>query len=253
MVFTFLIGICIGSFLNVVVYRLPLNINMAKGRSFCPKCKTTLQPLDLVPIFSWVFLGAKCRYCKEKIAFQYPFVELLTGIFFVLFYLKYGFTIDFFRIIFLVSLLIVISIIDIKEQYIYDITIIIGVICTGILLVGDALLNNDVIVGYIISAVVTGLIYYILHFVTKKMYGDEVFGLGDVFLGILIGINTPVNLLYYTICLPFIVGLVVIIFVKIKSIFMKTNFESRVPFGPFMAASCIILLFFDKYFEHLLF
>lgn len=249
----FILGTCIGSFLNVVVYRLPLEINMAKGRSFCPKCKTTLKALDLVPVFSWILLGRKCRYCKEKISSLYPFVELLTGVLYVLAYFKYGFTVDFFRIVFLLSILIVISIIDIIEQNIYDITIIIGVAVTGVLLVADYFLYGDKIIGYLISATVAFLLYFGLHLLSKKIYGEEVFGFGDVLLALLIGLNTPVSLLYYTVCFPFIVGLVIIIFVKIRTMINKTEFESLVPFGPFMAISCTILLLYGQYFENLLF
>ncbi len=252
-VFVFLLGICIGSFLNVVVYRLPLEMDFAKGRSFCPKCKTTLRALDLIPIFSWIFLGRKCRYCKEKISFVYPFIELLTGVLFVMTYLKYGFTIDFFRIIFLISVLIVISVIDIIEQNIYDITIIVGSCVTGVLLLLEYFIFGDKILGYIISALVAFLLYYGLHLLSTKIYGEEVFGFGDVLLALLIGLNTPVNLLYYTVCLPFIVALVAIIFGKIKTLIEKTEFESKVPFGPFMAISCTLLLLFGQYFENLLF
>ncbi|MEG0265693.1 MAG: prepilin peptidase, partial [Erysipelotrichaceae bacterium] len=66
--------------MNVVIYRVPLNISVAKGRSYCPSCNHTLKAIDLVPVFSYMFLGAKCRYCHKSISFRYPFVELCGGI-----------------------------------------------------------------------------------------------------------------------------------------------------------------------------
>jgi leader peptidase (prepilin peptidase)/N-methyltransferase len=78
-IFIFAIGAVIGSFLNVLIYRLPLGLDYVKGFSFCPTCKHRLYPLDLVPIFSYLFLGRKCRYCKEPISPRYMTVELIGG------------------------------------------------------------------------------------------------------------------------------------------------------------------------------
>lgn len=75
-------GLCIGSFLNVVIYRLPIKMSVSKGRSICTSCRHTLNTLDLIPVLSFIFLKGKCRYCKTKISFRYPAVELLTGVLF---------------------------------------------------------------------------------------------------------------------------------------------------------------------------
>src|SRR5437763_872517 len=87
---TFLFGICIGSFLNVVIYRLPINKSLVKPEySFCPNCNRRLTALDLVPLFSFLALGRKCRGCKQPISWRYFTVELLTGLLFVAVYLKF--------------------------------------------------------------------------------------------------------------------------------------------------------------------
>lgn len=80
LVFYFIYGIIIGSFLNVCVYRLPIGLNLAYPRSHCPKCQHTLTGLDLVPLFSYLFIGGKCRYCGEPISIRYFLVELLSGL-----------------------------------------------------------------------------------------------------------------------------------------------------------------------------
>jgi leader peptidase (prepilin peptidase)/N-methyltransferase len=87
--FVFVFGTIIFSFLNVVIYRTPQKLSFAKGRSFCPKCHHTLHAIDLVPLFSWLFLGGKCRYCKEPISGRYPLVESIGGICAVLCSLKF--------------------------------------------------------------------------------------------------------------------------------------------------------------------
>lgn len=86
----FVLGISWGSFLNVWIYRIPLGRSVAGGRSGCMTCKTSLGPLDLVPVFSFLFLRGKCRYCKTKLSWQYPAVELLVGFLFLLSYGLFG-------------------------------------------------------------------------------------------------------------------------------------------------------------------
>lgn len=80
----FILGLCVGSFLNVLIYRLPKNLGFVKGRSFCPKCKHKLSWFDNIPLLSFLFLKGKCRYCKKPISIRYPLVEVVTGLLTVL-------------------------------------------------------------------------------------------------------------------------------------------------------------------------
>lgn len=88
--FFFVFGICWGSFLNVWIFRIPLGRSVAGGRSGCMSCEHQLHAKDLVPVFSFLFLGAKCRYCKTKLSWQYPMVELLVGVLFAVSYVLVG-------------------------------------------------------------------------------------------------------------------------------------------------------------------
>lgn len=92
-IYIFVVGVCIASFINVVVYRVPLKISVAKGRSFCPHCHHALSALDLVPIFGYLFLRRKCRYCNEAISIRYPLVELCGGVLAILCFYRFGFDI----------------------------------------------------------------------------------------------------------------------------------------------------------------
>jgi len=89
-VMVFIFGIMIGSFLNVVIYRIPKNESIVFPASKCQSCQTPLKWYHNIPIFSWLFLGGKCAFCKESIAKQYPIVELITGLIFVALFLKLG-------------------------------------------------------------------------------------------------------------------------------------------------------------------
>ncbi|MCL1881910.1 MAG: prepilin peptidase [Oscillospiraceae bacterium] len=105
-------GSIIGSFLNVVIYRTPQKEQVVKGRSHCMSCEHTLAWYDLFPIFSWVFLGGKCRYCKVKISGRYAFVELLCGISYIIAFLVLGFTLSLLFAVVLFPVLICLAFLD---------------------------------------------------------------------------------------------------------------------------------------------
>ncbi len=91
-IFVFVLGAAIGSFLNVVIYRVPNGLSIVLPNSACPNCKNPIKPYDNIPILGWLMLGGKCRSCKEPIAWRYPAVELLTAIMFCLVYWQIGFS-----------------------------------------------------------------------------------------------------------------------------------------------------------------
>lgn len=110
--FVFILGVCIGSFLNVVIYRVPNGLDFVHGRSFCPKCGHKLAARDLVPIFSFVVLGGKCRYCKEKISFRYPLIEALCGCLFLWCVWEFDFTLSALAACITAAILLAVAMID---------------------------------------------------------------------------------------------------------------------------------------------
>lgn len=113
-IFVFVFGSCIGSFLNVCIYRLPKEKSIITPGSSCPKCKALIQWYDNIPLLSYLFLKGCCRNCGKKIPSRYPVVELITAVSFVILYSKLGFSVELIKYLFLFSLLTVVSFIDIK-------------------------------------------------------------------------------------------------------------------------------------------
>ncbi|MBO4338407.1 MAG: prepilin peptidase [Clostridia bacterium] len=185
-VIIFLFGIVIGSFLNVLIYRLPIGLDFKKGSSFCPKCNHNLKWYDLVPLFSFIFLGGKCRYCKAKISPQYPIVEALNGIFYVLAFL---FLCDgklmpemagYFLIL---SCLIVLTWTDFQHNIIPD-SMWICVLLGGIILyVCDVVRNGfdlEKLLERIIGFFLVSGILLILGLIFTKLKGVDAIGGGDI-------------------------------------------------------------------------
>lgn len=113
-IIVFLYGIVIGSFLNVVIYRVPKKENIVSTRSHCMNCGYQLKWYDLIPLFSWIFLGGKCRNCGERISVQYPMIEAANGILYLIVFWKYGMSVDSLLYCLLFSALLALSVIDFR-------------------------------------------------------------------------------------------------------------------------------------------
>ena len=118
--FFFLIGLVIGSFLNVCIMRIPEGVSIVSPGSRCPNCEAAIKPYDNIPVLAWVWLGGKCRSCSAPISSMYPAIELLTGALFVLCYLEFGLTAETVKWLFLTSLLIVLTITDARIRILPD-------------------------------------------------------------------------------------------------------------------------------------
>lgn len=127
-IMVFLFGLCLGSFLNVCIYRLPRDKSLIKPRSFCPHCNKTIYWYDNIPLLSYIILRGRCRNCSGEISLRYPLVELLTALFLVVMYSKYEFSADFLKFSFFFSLLIVLSFIDIDYHAVPAILCFLGIL-----------------------------------------------------------------------------------------------------------------------------
>lgn len=225
----FFIGACFGSFFKVVVYRLPLNKSIIKGRSYCPNCYHQLSWYDLLPIISYLWLRGKCRYCLRKIGISHLIIESIGGILFVVCFHQY----DFYKMIivyFISMLLLVIALIDFKTFNIYEITIVVLFVFAIIyrLLTGFDIL--DIITG---SLVISGLM------ISINMFIKDGFGSGDIELmfvsGVLLGFDK--NVLAFMIAV-ITGGIYSLILVLLK----KTALGSYIPFAPFLTGAIFLML-----------
>ena len=236
----FLVGIIFGSFFNVCIYRIPRSESIIFPPSHCTNCGMKLKWYELLPVFSWVFLGGKCHTCKRKISIQYPLVELSTGILFLLLIQKFGFSGQAISYVFLVSLLIIITVIDLQHQIIPDELIIVGAI-TGVLL---SLIKFTVSWIEAALGLLTGSgTFLIVVIIAEKLLKKEGMGGGDIKLMGMIGIYlgwklTALSMLLSIYAGGIIGGLLVLLKVKKR--------DDAIPYGPFIAAGTIISIFFGN-------
>ncbi len=242
----FIYGLCIGSFFNVVIYRVPLEKSIAEGRSCCPNCKKKLTALELVPVFSWLFQGRKCKGCRQKISFIYPLIELTVAMLFVLAYLSYGLTVKTFIMIIFWSMLLVIAIIDLQTKYIFDSTLIATFAPIFIL----SFFSDYEIIKQLISAVSAFGFYFLIYKIAYKYYGREAFGFGDVLLIGVVGYVVEFQLIFLTIFLPVYVAILFYIIALVVSKVRKDNVdmgrEFEMPFGPAIATSALLLTAYQE-------
>lgn len=232
----FIFGICIGSFLNVVIYRVPNGISIAKGRSFCPECKTQIKNYDLIPVLSWILLKGICRNCGGKISIRYPVVELLGGVVAVLTFLCYGFTLKSFVAFILFAILICIAYVDYDSMEIPDsILYSLAVPCIASFFVFKEISIKERIIGLLC---VSGFLL-IMSLLIKGS-----FGLGDVILMAFAGFFTG----YKNIILAFFIGIVVSgLYAITKIITKKLKGKDHMSFGPGLCLGIFIAqLYGDK-------
>lgn len=226
-VFIFLFGISFGSFLNVLIYRIPKGMNIVTPPSSCPSCHSRLRWYHNIPLFSWVLLAGKCQYCKSPISPVYPFVELSSALLWVALYLKIGFLwyLPFTLLSF--SMLLALSMIDIKYYAVPD--------SLNFLAFGFALIGND-FTTRIIDASLAAFGLWVLGFTVSKLAKKESLGSADIIVA-----ATMAALLGF----PgfFVAMFIAALLAIVPSLFAK---ETMVPFVPFLALATLITLLFKE-------
>jgi len=239
-VYVFLFGIVFGSYYSVIAYRVPIGMSMIKGRSMCETCRHTLHAKDLVPIFSWLFLRGRCRYCGAKIPPRYPVVELITGCLFVFAYLREGYSAGLFLYAAFWSMLIVVTLMDYDHMIISEIVLLsFTLICAACLV----WMKADILDHLLGCAVGFGA-YLIIFLIAKAVYKKEAFGFGDVELmasiGLILGLRGSVE----TVFLSFYVALMGVIIMKILGKAVKRKME--MPFGPYMCVAAFLVSLYGQ-------
>ena len=245
----FVLGGIWGSFCNVCIYRLPLEKNIIKGRSFCTSCEKQINWYDNIPLLSFIFLKGKCRCGKSKISLQYFIVELISAISFVLIYYFYGVSITTLLLIILTIFFIIIFFIDIKH-YIIPNELTFPLMFIGFVKSFDPNLNQSLFPNYI-NSLIGGLfgysIIWLIIFFYKNLRKKEGMGLGDAKLIAVVGFWFGWFSIPFTI---FISSLVALIF-SVPSLLKKTrDMSTQIPFGPFIIIGCLIYVYFANYIKN---
>ena len=223
----FLFGIVIGSFLNVCIYRIPKKEDIVKVNSHCMSCNYNLKWYDLVPLFSYIFLGGRCRKCKTKISIQYPIIEGLNGILYVLVVLVNGFTIESLLYCLMFSALITLSVIDFRT---YEIPFGINLFILALGLIRVALDYRNFL-NYLIGFISVSGFLYLLYLLTK---GRGIGG-GDIKLMAVSGLMLGWKCNILALAIGCIVGSIIHI------IRMKVSKEDHVlALGPYLSVGIMI-------------
>lgn len=252
-IFVGIIGLLVGSFLNVVIYRLPVMMenewrqeceefleleithvapfNLMLPLSCCQKCKTQIRPWQNIPVISYLFLGGKCAKCKQTISLRYPLVEALTAICSVIISLYFGYSMELLFALLLTWALIALSFIDIDKQLLPD-SITMPLIWLGLFLSIFELYTNTV--DSIVGAIAGYLSLWSVYHIFKLFTGKEGMGYGDFKLLAVFGAWLGWQFIPIIVLLSSLVGAVIGISMVI---FSKHNRNVPIPFGPYLATA----------------
>ncbi len=232
----FVLGVVLGSFYNVVGFRLSNGESIVKPRSHCPKCGHVLSFYELVPILSYLFLRGKCKCCKEKISMFYPIMELFSGILFAVSYYSFGFSYDLLLSIALSSLFIIVTVSDLNYYIIPDqVNLFFGIVIFIINILKFGFLGAC---KYAFFGLIIFLLMYLIMIIGKLIFKEECLGGGDVKLLFVLGMTCPLVLSLFGIALSSFIALPVSLIIYIS------NKDKKIPFGPFLVGGFLIILLF---------
>jgi leader peptidase (prepilin peptidase) / N-methyltransferase len=237
LILVFLAGLAIGSFLNVLIYRLPRNLQFTKGRSVCPGCGKTIKWYHNIPLFSYLCLRGRCAYCGMKIPVRYPLVELLNALGYLFFAHSYGWSVDFGCYAFLTSALVVIFFIDLEHQLIPDkITYPGMVLGLAVSLAPGGLTILQAAIGLLVGGGALFLIALLGDWLFKK----ESMGGGDIKMAAMLGAFLGWQKVLLIFLASAVIGLVISLAIMGFSARLRQN--RVVPFGPFIALAAIVAI-----------
>lgn len=265
-IFVFVLGACIGSFLNVVIYRVPNELSIVMPNSACPNCKNPIKPYDNIPVLSWLILGGKCRSCKEPIAWRYPAVELLTAWLFVLVAWQIGFTPFLAVALAFSAAMISLIFIDAEHMILPNVItypmFVIALIVRIVFPIAFGYTFSDMtygpisslhgypawavsLAGALFGALIGGGSLWAVGAIWKLLRGVDAMGLGDVKLlfgiGALLGWRLTILTIFIGAFTGAIAGAAILIVRKDK------DMQSQIPFGIFLGiGSFVALLFGDR-------
>lgn len=265
-VFVFALGAIIGSFLNVVIHRVPNEESIVFPNSACPKCSNSIKFYDNIPVISWLILGGKCRNCKEKISFRYPAVELLTAFLYILVYSQIGLTAFLPVALIFVTTIVALVFIDAENMILPDVInfpllafallvrllfplFISAEYFTDLNFAPLSYLNAYPawlvsLLGALLGGLVGGGFLWLVGFIWEKLRGVEAMGLGDVKMMFAVGALLGWRLTLLSIFLGAFSGAIIGILVIFRQ--KEKDFQAQIPFGIFLGIGSILALLFGE-------
>jgi len=248
--FIFLMGLVFGSFLNVVIYRLPLEKSLIRPRSFCPVCGVPIAFYDNIPVLSFLLLRGKCRSCSAKISPVYPLVELLTGMSFFLSFYFFGVSWKALELAVLLGASIAITFIDLEHRIIPD-EINIFLFVFAVFLPKE--IWNTSYFGSVglsaLSGVTAGVVLFLIAIAAEKIFKQEAMGMGDVKLITALGAFFGFQSIFWLIFISSLIGSVVGIAVKLHK---REKGYTMIAFGPYLCAAAVIYMLVEPRLKFLL-
>jgi len=229
-----LLGMIFGSFGNVLISRIPKGESIVKPSSRCPNCKTSIKPYHNIPILSWLFLRGSCAYCGEKISYQYPLIELLSGLIFAAVYVKTGITIFALFMAFSFFLLLVLSTIDIEYKAVPD-----SINLPALIF---ALFSSAYLFENIQNAIFIAGAMALLRFFVSWIFKKEAMGEADIIVGATMGALLGVENTLFAIFAASLISLPFALYAKFK------DKEPEIPFIPFLASGAFMVFVFGGLF-----
>ncbi len=264
LIFIAILGASIGSFLNVLIYRTPRDLNIAYPSSHCPHCNNNLKWYHNIPIFSWIFLQGKCAYCKEKISLRYPVVELLSALIFLLIFLKNGVNPYSFLLSLTFALLLALSLIDFEYKAVPDS---INLSALTLSFFTSSNIVQNLINALLLAGAFSLLRFYVSYYVSLKEEFHlkrrlksapwlksyfpqpvmiEAMGEGDIIVAATIGAVLGVKLSVIAIFLSAFLAIPASVFLRVS------KKEAELPYIPFLAMAFFTVYLFDEKFNTLL-
>jgi leader peptidase (prepilin peptidase) / N-methyltransferase len=230
-VMVFVFGLIVGSFCNVVIYRLPLGNSIVTPGSRCRLCDNSIRPWDNIPILSYFILNGRCRSCREPISVRYPIVEFTSGILYLTLYLKFGLSILFVIYALMASTLVVVALIDLDHKIIPNIITLPGILA-GLSLSLQLLPITPL--TSLLGVLIGGVLFYLIALISKGGMGG-----GDIKLIAMIGAFLGWHGTLFTIFSSALLGAVVGIMLMVLG---KKGRKDKVPFGPFLSFGAILFM-----------
>lgn len=240
-IFVILFGLVIGSFLNVVIVRLPEQRSIVRPPSHCPTCQTPIPFYLNIPVLSYLILRGRCRFCRRPISPRYPLVEAFTAFTFWLAFWQYGLSLHAAATVVFLCLLIVLALTDLDHMILPNELTLGG---TGLFLVYSYFHPDILVIDALLAAAGGAGLFLGLYYFYLKVRHIEGMGLGDVKMMLLLGLFLGIRRLVVAVLLASLSGLLVGLFFIV---FRKKNLKMELPFGTFLAFGSYLSLFFGEF------